>query len=316
MNVECDFVVESADSLSIDVSQGVDKSKYDAYVSECKERGFTVEVDETSDSYEAFNAEGYQLRLSYLDYSSPSMDIHLDAPKAVGKLTWPDYGLALLLPNPNKEIGSVATDSATQFTAYVGGISREEYDAYAEACRDLGFTEDHSKGDDYYRAEDAKGNKLDLEFRGFNTMYVSLSGATTPKSSDEEGLETTDAEEVEEEKSQDAEPASAPESAADNASSERGSIEEGAKDGDFKEMMDSYEKFMDEYIDFMVKYQDEGSPASMLIDYGKMMASYTEWVLKIDSIDYDSLTEEEANYANEVITRVTKKLNDAAIEVA
>lgn len=311
MSVKCDMVSETSSSLSIRVSQGVDKGKYEAYVAECKERGFTIEAEESPDGYEAFNSDGYQLGLSYTDFSEPYISINLDAPKAIGDLAWPDYGLATLLPNPNKVKGEVANDSSSVFSAYIGDVSKDEYDTYVEACRQKGFTEDHSKYDDSYYAEDVRGNSLQVSFEGFNVMYVSVYAAHDAERgfANEQGSADVPASSEPEGGEQELEASPESETAEDQPSA-------NAENGDFKKLMDDYEKFIDDYIAFMKKYQDEGAPASMLVDYGKMMADYGDWVAQIDAVDYDSLTAEEVDYANEVNLRVAQKLNDAALEMS
>ncbi|MUH59684.1 actin [Bifidobacterium sp. GSD1FS] len=65
---------------------------------------------------------------------------------------------------------------------------------------------------------------------------------------------------------------------------------------------------MNKYCDFMKKYQDDGSPASMLNDYLKMMNEYTEMTKKINDMDQASWTEADMQYYLEVMNRVNTKL--------
>lgn len=57
---------DSASSLSIDII-GVDKTEYKNYVNACKEKGFKVDIYNSSDSFRAKNEEGYSLYLYYDD---------------------------------------------------------------------------------------------------------------------------------------------------------------------------------------------------------------------------------------------------------
>lgn len=74
-------------------------------------------------------------------------------------------------------------------------MSREEYEAYVDQCMKKGFTVDYYRGSSgNFDAEDSKGNKLNLRYEGFQTMYVDLtlkkdssdsesSGGSSPKDS-------------------------------------------------------------------------------------------------------------------------------------
>ena len=77
---------------------------------------------------------------------------------------------------------------------------------------------------------------------------------------------------------------------------------------EFKEMVDSYEKFMNEYIDFMNRYYTSGNALGMMSDYLKYVESYTELVSKIDAVDESELTMEELTYYLETINRVNQRL--------
>ncbi len=294
MDRKCEFVVESNDSLHITVSDGIAKKDFDSYVDKCEERGFTVDANAIGDSYEAYDSEGYKLSVRYIDFSkSNEISIDLDAPKTNGELIWPTMGLALKLPNPNKTKGSVAVDSATQFTAYVGEMDKASYNAYVDQCIEKGFSVDYDKGDTSFNAENAEGDSLHLEYQGFNTMYISLYAAKGGSSSSA---------------------ASASSASSSSEAAQPSSPSTVASDGDFKQFMDDYEKFIDDYIAFMEKYNSSGNPVSMAADYAKMVADYATMTAKIDAIDEDSLTEEEDLYFIEVMNRVNEKLLNAALE--
>lgn len=75
-----------------------------------------------------------------------------------------------------------------------------------------------------------------------------------------------------------------------------------------REALDAYESIMNDYCDFMEKYQAEGSPVSMMADYGKMMTKYADAMAKFDAIDEATLTPEDDAYYIEVQSRVTQRL--------
>ena len=63
---------------------------------------------------------------------------------------------------------------------------------------------------------------------------------------------------------------------------------------EFKEAMDAYEAFFDEYIAFMDKYEQAGSPVSMLTDYLAFLQKYADTMQKFEEIDTDSLPDADA----------------------
>lgn len=62
--------------------------------------------------------------------------------------------------------------------------------------------------------------------------------------------------------------------------------------------MDSYEAFFDEYVAFMKKYNNASSEdvLGMISDYNDYLRQCTETMEKIEAIDEDELSAEEALY--------------------
>lgn len=77
---------------------------------------------------------------------------------------------------------------------------------------------------------------------------------------------------------------------------------------EFKEAMNSYEKFFDEYVTFMKAYMDSDDPFSMMGEYTTMMQQYVETMGELEDIDEDELSDEEALYYAEVVLRINQKL--------
>lgn len=299
MDRKCESVTESKESLYIRVSDRIEKKDFDSYVDKCEERGFTVDADEDGDGYIAYDSEGYKLSVQYSSYSK-EITIDLDAPKVNGELVWPTMGLATTLPDPHKAKGSIAVDSASQFTAYVGEMDKAAYDAYVAQCIEKGFDVDYSRGDTSFNAENGQGDSLHLEYQGFNTMYVSL---YAPKESSASSAASSASPEAA------ADPALAPEPAPAASQADA----PAASDASFRQAMDDYEKFMDGYIAFMEKYNSSSNPAGMAADYAKLMADYAAMTAKVEAIDEDSLTAEDYQYYTEVMARVSEKLAGASL---
>ncbi len=81
---------------------------------------------------------------------------------------------------------------------------------------------------------------------------------------------------------------------------------------EFRETMDSYEAFFDEYISFMSGI-GEAEDLSYLLRYFDMLDRYGEMMDKLDAIDEDSLSPADEQYYLEVMTRIEKKLLEAAL---
>lgn len=292
MNKKCKSISESENSLHITVVDGISKKDYDTYVSECKERGFTIDAEETNDDFEAYNPEGYQVRVSFSDFNGKEVDIYLDAPKADGTLVWPTTGLATKLPNPGKIKGDIAVDSASQFTAYVGEMDKATYDAYVEQCVAAGFNVNYDKNKTWYDADNQQGDSLRVEYEGFNTIYISLYAAKDDSSSSSPSAS----------------------SASTTPSANTSTNQSTGTSADFKKTMDDYEKTIDSYIAFMKKYSESSNTASMAADYAKYMSDYANVMSEIDAIDENTLTDADKKYYIEVNTRIAKKLADASLE--
>ena len=84
---------------------------------------------------------------------------------------------------------------------------------------------------------------------------------------------------------------------------------------DFKNAMDSYEKYIDEYIAFMKKYFENPTDTSLLTQYASMLTKYQQAVKDFENWNTKNLNKAEQKYYVEVQTRVTKKLADASIDM-
>ncbi len=81
---------------------------------------------------------------------------------------------------------------------------------------------------------------------------------------------------------------------------------------EFRETMDSYEAFFDEYVAFMTGI-GEAEDLSYLLRYFDMLDRYGEMMDNLVAIDEDSLSPADEQYYLEVMTRIEKKLLEAAL---
>lgn len=285
------------DHLNIEVEK-TSKSEYKEYVKESQSMGYTIESEESGDSYKAFDEEGYGLSVSYFD---ESMDIELEAPTEMGTLNWPKSEIAGLLPLLKSTVGKVSTDTENGCEIYVGETSIEDFNAYADECSDHGFSVDYERGDKFYNAKDEAGNKLSLTYQGNNIMIIQ---AEKPDEADANVSKT----EQESENS--------PETKQQTESTEKAGGNTKLIDGmrpEFKKAMDSYEEFMNEYCEFMEKYaKSGGTDAGLLADYTSYMSKYADMVEEFDEWDDGEMNTAETAYYLDVQTRINKKLLEVA----
>lgn len=143
-----------------------------SYIDLCKEKGYTVEAEETGDSFDAFSKDGYKLSLSYMEYSE-EMKISLDEPIELSKVDWPDSSLSKKLPKPNFEKGLITEDSDELFSAYIE-MSFDNFNKYVHKCEEKGFTVERDSEDKYYSAKNGAGNELEVSYYGNNVVEISI----------------------------------------------------------------------------------------------------------------------------------------------
>lgn len=276
-------------------SAALEQCSSDTYVDyqvACVEKGYSVDADQLSSSYTAYNSEGYYLRLSYLE-SSQRLDVYLDAPVELEQIVWPTSGPGALVPAPASLRGKITTDSSSQLSVTIGDTDTAAMQAYVDACMAAGFTVDYSKSDTSFSADDMAGNSVSITYKGFNTMGITVKAAS-PAEDAATPVDATTAD------------------AADTPAAPEAPASDGGT-SDIHATMDAYEAFMDEYIAFMTKYRDEGNPVSMLADYTSMMARYAEMADKIDGMDESSMSADDWAYYLEVVNRVNQKLINASL---
>ena len=285
---------ENLDSLYITL-EDISESQYLDYIEDCKSKGFSVEVSEDSDSFTAFNDDGYKIDISY--FSSGDMWITVDAPIPMSTFDWPNSDIAKLLPEPDSNYGKIEWEAEYGFVIYVGNTTKAEYKDYVDAVYALGFTVDYNKGDGYFYADNADGYSVSLKYEGFNTMFVRIDEPETNSGNNNSNNSTENNDN------------SNNSDAGNNNNTNSGELVNGMRP-EFKEAMDSYEAFFYEYCAFMKKYNSSSNPTSMLSDYMSFMSRYTETMTKLNEISDDEMNNAELLYYTEVMARINQKLID------
>lgn len=161
------------DAFSMDVYKST-SDEYRSYVEDCIAYGFSVDARNDDSSYEAYNEEGYCLRVYF--YSDDEMYINVQAPIRMNTINWSYIDAFALLPAPESDQGKIEWEYSDSAMVHVGNTTKEAYDAYVQACKEAGFDRDMVKGDDYYYAYHRDCDQyLSLSYEGFNTMRVDVS---------------------------------------------------------------------------------------------------------------------------------------------
>ena len=166
-------IYDFSDRISASFTK-VSEGRYQEYVKACKELGFTLEAEEASDFYTAFNEDGYLLQLDRYGGKN-EMDLYFTAPKKMGQFRWPDTEAGRMVPAPPSTYGTIEWEYEDDFCIYVGKMTREDFADYVDACRAAGFDADFRKDSDYFYAENGEGYTLSVGYEGFGTVCISLS---------------------------------------------------------------------------------------------------------------------------------------------
>lgn len=152
------------------------KEAFDAYVQQCKVAGFNIDSEEDHAEiwyrYEAYNNEGYRIRISVNNMKE--LTINMRAPRKKDAISWPTTGLASMLPKPDNCIGEVSIDFDWSFSVYISDMTIDDFNAYVEECINSGF-EKSTRTDHYFSADMGEDISITIEYVGFNTVYISIS---------------------------------------------------------------------------------------------------------------------------------------------
>lgn len=168
-----EIISNSKDGLSLEIYK-TSSNQYDKYVEACKDKGFTVDLEQLGNSFYAYNTEGYKLNLDYYE-PEKRMKINLDIPMQLGTLKWPDSEYAKLIPIPESKVGKIEKDDETGLVVYVGEMPKESFNNYIKLCADNGFKIDSYENNKSYTAKNADGYKINVEYRGYNIIKITVS---------------------------------------------------------------------------------------------------------------------------------------------
>ena len=301
----------------------VSQSNYNKYLDKCKKIGYTLESSSDTYGYEAFNADGYKIDISYFS-NSENMSITLDAPMNVKEFTWPKSDIATLIPQPASNVGKIEWENSDGFVIYVANTTQPDFVAYAESCANAGFTVDYRKGDTYYYADNSDGYQLSLKYEGNSTMFVRLdkpdenvSTTSDIKDTSSDQAETNTSKQITDGNNETSvateESTSSNNSESISENNSEDNTSEKLVDGmrpSFKEAMDSYEDFYAGYCELLKSYNANPTDMSLLSKYMEMMTKAEEVDKKFEAWEDGDLNDAELEYYTKVSLRVLQMIAD------
>lgn len=259
---------------------------YKNYVAACEEKGFAIDSSKSDSHFEAYNNEGYKLKLSAY---GEELTINLEAPMEFEKIDWPKSNLGKSVPKPKSTSGKFSYEYSDKFFVYVSDTSKKDYNNYVAVCTEQGFDVDYDKGENYFSGENKNGVEIRVEYIGNNIITID---AEAPENSKNTQEDTTKAQ---------------------TTQSTTKKKDEVSINSDFKNAMDSYEAVINEYVEFMKKYENSnGTDLGLLSDYTKYLSKYQEACEKFEKWEEEDLSDEELAYYIDVQARANKKLLEIA----
>lgn len=168
----CETINNTERSLMLYVYK-TNLNQYNDYINKCKEKGFTIDIEQFNSSFYAYNNDGYKLNLYYQE-SGKKMTISVDSPIQLQMLDWPNTDLTKLIPVPESNLGKIEKNDEDGFIVYLGKMSKESMKNYINLCKEKGFSTEVKEGDTYYSAQNNNGYKVNVEYIGNNTIKVRI----------------------------------------------------------------------------------------------------------------------------------------------
>lgn len=95
--------------------------------------------------------------------------------KEFHEIDWPTFGAATKIPVPDWSTwGTILIDSETSFWVQIGYSTLDNYNAYVEACKEMGYVEDYYNVAGYmYYGANADGYAVQLTYNEYD-HYVGI----------------------------------------------------------------------------------------------------------------------------------------------
>lgn len=109
----------------------------------------------------------------YYDYGSKKYSTEENSEIAY---QWSQTDLGNKIPKPDVKLIEAGRDDESDFTFDAYGLSLDQFNAYIEKCKELGYTVEPKSFEGFYSADNAKGYKVRLSYHEYDcSMYVVVS---------------------------------------------------------------------------------------------------------------------------------------------
>lgn len=286
----------SNEELNVSLKR-ISDSQYNAYLKKCIKKGFSIDADQNSYSYKAYNADGYCLNLKHI---GKELSITLEAPIEFGTIKWPSGTAGNMLPKPKSSTGKFLFQQSDSFFVYISETSKADYDSYVATCAQKGFMWNNKRGDSFYYADNADGWHISLRYEGNSIMTIRIDAPHEKESEPTATVESVPEETATEETK-----------AVENETEEATELaNDTGIDPEFQAAMDAYEAFYAEYCEFLKKYKENPTDLTLLAKYASMLSKAEEMDKTFEAWNEDDLNSEELKYYLDVNNRVMKMLVD------
>jgi hypothetical protein len=203
-------------------------------------------------------------------------------------LRWPSSELAKLLPIPESNTGNVSFESSSSLFIDVSNTTKEQFNAYVDECMSRGFSENFTRFDDFFSAENESGYSLLLGLIDNSIMSITVHAPRSDTPDDSNGNNNN--------------------SNGENGNNSSNDNNTNTSDSGWREFLVAYEAWVDSYVEFMKKYSANPTDISLLSDYMEFMQKTVEWAEKADEWEDDLSGDDLIEYLA-TITRIIGKLS-------
>lgn len=167
-----EITVNTAEALAVRLD-GINSGAFNSYISDCENKGYTVDPEKSDVTYSAFNGEGYRISLTFNPDES-TMSIDVSSPPILNNIKWPDTPLGDLLPKPEYKNGCINESSEDLLSMDLGDMSADKYKDYVAQIKKAGYVYNEDESEKHYSAENEDGYRITADYKGNNIISVSI----------------------------------------------------------------------------------------------------------------------------------------------
>lgn len=151
---------------------GVSYNEFEKYITSCKEMGYTVDAEKDTNTYKAYNSEGYLLEVSCY---GETFRVELKAPLSGDPdFKWPEHKLASMIPELSGKTGVVETKTEDTIKIVLYDVTESEIKSYISSCENSGYTVDSEKEDKSFNGFNKDGYELSVSYNEMKAMTITV----------------------------------------------------------------------------------------------------------------------------------------------